>query len=487
MQHPSHHPTCSRRLARSALLLPALALALCSLPSALLAAGLCDNLSQLECKSIASRNVYALLSNNVITQVYGSKQIKQYSVTGLDGKLIGIDFRPSQSSTSTYNNPTGLYGLTDTGKLYTLAFNGTTFVPTLVSSLTLRFDGGFQSLTDFNPVVDALRVIGSNDQNYAVVNSNGNLNVTAQQTAITYAAGDPQAGKDPNLTAGAYNNNVAGATTTIFYGLDYATESLVTIADITNGSSATGGGRLKTIGRLVDTQGQPINILPEAGIDVYTDATLGNAALISNGQTVYFVNLANVNANLPIGSTQDVVVKQLANLDSALLTALGNSPGVFMDIAATPSPVLTVAADLTVSQTINLANLVNGQPYTFELQIINQGPDSQSSVNFNSGFLGFKDPVVSTSQGTCTVSPPQTGLEQLGARFNCNLGAIAFGNTAKVTVRVSRIAGTLIPGAAIPESFSAQGPGGIPLLQPVSADDPDLTNNTLQTTVYVAR
>jgi hypothetical protein len=98
-----------------------------------------------------------------------------------------------------------------------------------------------------------LRVIGSNDQNYAVVNSSGNLNVTAQQTAITYAAGDPQAGKDPNLTAGAYNN-IAGAATTIFYALDYATDSVVTIADITNGSSATGGGRLKTLGRLVTTQ-----------------------------------------------------------------------------------------------------------------------------------------------------------------------------------------------------------------------------------------
>src|SRR5688572_15695872 len=55
MKHPSDQPTCSRRLARAALLLPAVAL--CSLPSALFAAGLCDNLTQLECKSIASRNV----------------------------------------------------------------------------------------------------------------------------------------------------------------------------------------------------------------------------------------------------------------------------------------------------------------------------------------------------------------------------------------------------------------------------------------------
>jgi hypothetical protein len=336
MKHPTTQPTRSRRLARSTRLLPALAL--CSLPGALFAAGLCDNLTQLECKSIASRNVYALLGNNVIAQVYGSKSIAQYAIRNLEGNLIGIDFRPSQSSPPNRNDTPGLYGLTDTGKIYTFSSNGSTLVPTLVSSLTLRFDGGFQSLADFNPVVDALRVIGSNDQNYAVVNSNGNLNVTAQQTAITYAAGDPQAGKDPNLTAGAYNNNVAGAAATIFYALDYATDSLVTIADITNGSSATGGGRLKTIGRLVDTQGRPINILPEAGIDVYTDTTLGNAALISSGQTVYFLNLAAVNANLPIGSTQDVVVRQLAGSSQNPLV-FQQTPGVFMDIASTPSPV----------------------------------------------------------------------------------------------------------------------------------------------------
>ena len=466
------------------MLLPVLAV--CSLPSALFAAGLCDNLSQIECKSIASRNVYALRSNNVITQIYGSKQIAQYGVTGLEGSLIGIDFRPSQSSPPNFNRPAGLYGLTDTGKIYSLSPNGTTFVPTLVSSLTLRFDGGFQSLADFNPVVDALRVIGSNDQNYAVVNSNGNLNVTAQQTAITYAAGDPQAGKDPNLTAGAYNNNLAGAAATLFYGLDYATDSVVTIADITNGSSATGGGRLTTLGRLVDAQGQPINILPEAGIDVYTDATLGNAALISNGQTVYFVNLANVNLNLPIGSTQDVVARQLAGSDVNPVV-VQQTPGVFMDIASTPGPVLTVAADLAVNQTLNLANFVNGTPYTFELKISNQGPDAQSSVNFGAQYIGFKDPVVSTSQGTCSVSPPPTGLEQIGASFNCNLGALAFGNTATVTVRVSRLSGPLVPGGAIPQQFVAQGPGGVFILQPVSSDDPDATNNTLKTQVYIAR
>jgi hypothetical protein len=480
MKHPSKkHPS---RLQLSSYVLPALAL--CSLPTSLFAAGLCDNLSQLECKSIASRNVYVLLGNNVIAQVYGSKLINQANIrdNSIDGNLIGIDFRPSQSSPPDRNNTPGLYGLTDTGKVYTLNVNGGVMSATLVSSLTIRFDGGFQSLADFNPVVDALRVIGSNDQNFAVVNSNGNLNATAQQTAVTYAAGDPQAGKDPNLTGGAYNGNLAGATNTIFYALDYASDSLVTIADISNGSSATGGGRLKTIGRIVDTQGRPINILPDAGIDIYTDSTIGNAALISSGRTLYFVNLATVNANLPLGSTQTVVAKQLVGVTTPA-QLIPPTPGAYMDVASTPSPVLGIAADLAVSESINLARFVNGQAYTFEVKVTNQGPDSQDGISFSAG-LPFKDPVVTTSQGTCTLNPVIADLAQFGRGFNCNLGTLAFGAAATIKVRVTRLADAFAGEKdRVEASFTAQGPG---LSFPLAPNDPDSTNNRLSSTVFIS-
>lgn len=468
----------SSRLRWARVLLPALAA--CSLPTSLLAAGLCDGLSTLECKSVASRNVYALLANNVIATVYGSKVLTQAIVDDIDGNLIGIDFRPAQSNPPDRNNSPGLYGLTDTGKLYTINVNVSGDVTaTLVSSLTLPFNGGFQSLVDFNPVVDALRVIGSNDQNFAVVNSNGNLNATAQQTAITYAAGDPQAGKDPNLTAGTYNNNVAGATTTIFYALDFATDSLVTIADVTNGSSATGGGRLKTIGKLVDPAGKAINIAPDAGIDIYTDTTVGNAALISNGRNLYFINLASVNANLPVGSTQTVVAKPLAGLTQAIIL-FQPTPGVFMDIASTPSPVLATAADLTVTQAINLAGFTNGQPRTFELTVSNQGPDSQTATQLRATAFPFKDPAITTSQGACSLGQ----LTASGRTFTCNLGTLANNGTATVRVTVTRVADAFAAADSLTVQFFVQDPAGFFLLHP---NDPDGTNNVLQTTVFVNR
>jgi hypothetical protein len=451
-----------------------------SLPASAMAAGLCDGLSTLECRSVATRNVYALLSGNIIATVYGSKVLRLGVVNGVDGNLIGLDFRPSQSNPPDRNNSPGLYGLTDSGRLYTINVNVSGEVRgTLVSSLTQPFNGGFQALADFNPVVDALRVIGSNDQNFAVVNSGGNLNATAIQTAVAYAAGDPQAGKDPNLTAGTYNNNIAGAANTIFYALDYATDSLVTIATVTNGSSATGGGQLKTIGRLVDPAGRPINIAPEAGIDIYTDNTVGNAALISNGRTLYFVNLATVNANLPIGTTQNVIAKPLAgNVQPVILFT--PQPGMFMDIASTPSPVLANAADLTHVPVINLSGFVNGQPRIFEYTVSNQGPDSQLSTQFRATAFPFKDPVVTTSQGTCTVGT----LSATGRLFTCNLGTLANNASATVKVTVTRAADAFVNDSSLNVQTLVQDPAGFFPLHP---NDPDGTNNSVQQSISFNR
>jgi Domain of unknown function (DUF4394) len=239
----------------------------------------------------------------------------------ISGNLTGIDFRPADASR------TSVYGLTDTGKLYLINLN--TLSATLVSTLTTRFDGGYQSLMDFNPVVNALRLIGSNDQNLAVVNSNGgNLNVTAAQTAMAYAAGDVNAGVDPNIACGAYTNNVAGATSTLFYGIDYALDTFVTIAPplSATGSSNTGGGQLQTIGRIVTATGALVNVAPDADFDIYTDANGVNTLIGINGNILFTISLAQINPALPLGTTQNVVVR------GATVPVLGGDGG-FIDIA----------------------------------------------------------------------------------------------------------------------------------------------------------
>jgi hypothetical protein len=280
--------------------------------------------------TLPNRSIYALTSDNALyVLVPGASQYTRLGrVNNTNGgNLIGIDFRPSDKK---------LYGLTDTGNLYTIDLSTSALNTTFISTLNPRFTGGFGSLMDFNPVLDALRVAGSNDQNIAVVNSNGgNLNTTASQTAFAYAAGDVNAGKNPEIVGGAYSNNFVGATNTIFYMVDHDLDTLVTIATKNaTGSSNTGGGQLQTIGQFVDTSGNLINMSPTSDFDIYTNSNGVNFLVGQTTRLLFTVDLSQINPNLPLGTTQKIVARR----GPAAPLPGSNSPltgGVF-DIAIPP-------------------------------------------------------------------------------------------------------------------------------------------------------
>jgi hypothetical protein len=265
--------------------------------------------------------IYFLTTDNMLyvlvpgTRIY----VSLGRIANAQGNFIGIDFRPANGK---------LYGLTDTQKLYIINVGVTPPRATLVSTLSTPFDAGFQSLLDFNPVVDAIRLIGSNDQNFAVVkDANGNLNTTVVQTALAYAMGDVNAGRNPEVVGGTYNNNLAGAATTLFYAVDAARDTFVTIANRVNGSSATGGGQLQTIGNLVDGGGTRLNFNSVSDIDIYTSAAGVNTLVGINNKTLFTIDLNQINPNLQLGRTQNVVVRgvnltAIPSLDSAIDIAI---------------------------------------------------------------------------------------------------------------------------------------------------------------------
>jgi hypothetical protein len=478
----------SKKLPR-ALALPC-ALTALSLPGLAFAQaqGACQGLAQAECRGLVGRNVYALTPNNVITRLHGSKAVASTKITGIDGMLIGLDYRPSQNT---------LYGLTDTGKIYTIAISGSSSNgATLVGTLGASFDGGVQALADFNPVVDALRVIGSNDQNFAVVNANGgNLNQTVPQSLMSYALGDVQAGIDPNLTAGAYNNNAPGATSTIFYALDYARDTMVTIADLTaTGSSNTGGGKLKTIGKVVDPQGNVINIQPMAGIDIYTDAGIGNAAIISNGRLLYYVNLATVNTALPLGTTQNVVARPLVGAGFNPFIPVDGAPDNYVDVAAAPVASIANPADLVISVTAVAATQGTmldpeffgwdrGKSIKFTVTVTNQGPDTSNAVIAQALVFPFNDPFAVSTQGSCTVVP--YAFPQYGKDISCSIGNLAPGASATITITATRTADQYATAFEVTPNFTtADGNGQI---FGVVRADPDTTNNNTSKKVIINR
>jgi Domain of unknown function (DUF4394) len=213
-------------------------------------------------------------------------------------RVIGVDFRPGDGQ---------LYAVTDAGSLYTV--NLANANATLVSNLNPVFPGGLRSLTDFNPVADAIRLIAADgNENYAVVkNAAGILNTVAIQTSVAYADRDVFAGTEPNITGGGYTNNIAGAQTTLFYAFDYVTDRMVTIANKANGSSATGGGQLQTIG-LVFANGQQLDFAPMDDMDIITRQDLGglNLAYTISSNSLVFIFLSQINPNLQLGQTQNI-------------------------------------------------------------------------------------------------------------------------------------------------------------------------------------
>jgi hypothetical protein len=109
--------------------------------------------------------------------------------------------------------------------------------------------------------------------------------------------------------------------------MDYDQDTLVTIADKNNGSSNTGGGKLQTIGPLVDVAGNKITVNALADFDIIT--LNGVNFLIGASRDITFqISLNQINPNLPLGTTQNVVVQGFGFPTSPA------ARGSFIDIAA---------------------------------------------------------------------------------------------------------------------------------------------------------
>ncbi len=255
--------------------------------------------------TLPNRNIYALTTDQSLYLLApGASQYSRLGrIVNTDGEnVIGMDFRVADGQ---------LYVVTDVGGIFTVDLSPANIgVATRVSVTNPRYTGGFGLVVDFNPMANALRVTGQTTQNIAVVNQNGgNLNATAVQTSLAYAAGDVNAGKIPRISGGAYNNNRVGLATTIFYMVDHDLDNFVTISGKTpTGSSNTGAGQLQTIGPFVDNAGNRVNMAPTTNFDVYTDPNGRNFLVGQTSRLLFTIDLNQINPNLPLGTTQNVVV-----------------------------------------------------------------------------------------------------------------------------------------------------------------------------------
>ena len=239
-------------------------------------------------KPTTAANLTGLTPNNTLINFDSSNPsvTTNVKVTGLDANanLLDIDYRPANGL---------LYGLTDTNNIYTI--NRDTGAAGLVSTLSTPFSGGVQSGVDFNPRLDRLRVVGSNDQNFSV---NVDTGETAVQTPLAFAAGDPNAGVSPSITAVAYTNSFAGSPdpsrTTQLIDIDYDLNIFAPQLQPPNGILITGGS-------------SNFNIPSLLGFDIFFDANGDNIVFTASNSNLFSLNLSNpqggVGSETRIGSS----------------------------------------------------------------------------------------------------------------------------------------------------------------------------------------
>ena len=156
----------------------------------------------------AAQSVAALVGDDTLAIVdVGAKKVaKTMKVTGIAGKLHGIDVRPADGM---------LYGLVSDGSVVTI--DPATGKATVKSKLDNMLPAGVSGTIDFNPVADRMRVIGADGTNLRVNVDDGK---TAVDGKLKFADTDMHKGETPNIVAAAYTNSVKGAKETALYDVD---------------------------------------------------------------------------------------------------------------------------------------------------------------------------------------------------------------------------------------------------------------------------
>lgn len=202
------------------------------------------------------------------------------TVTGVEGRLLGIDVRPADGM---------LYGVFADGTLASI--DAKTGVATKVSTLATKLADGVSATVDFNPVADKLRVMGSDGTSLRVTVGTGEV-VTDGSHAYTD-------GTAPNIIAGAYTNSYKGTEKTQLFNIDGAAGWLV-LQDPPN------EGKLNAVGE--------IGVKPsEAGFDIASDGKGGNEAWLVVGGSFHSVNL-ETGATTEVGKIDGATLRDIAIL-----------------------------------------------------------------------------------------------------------------------------------------------------------------------------
>lgn len=341
------------------------------------------------------------------------------TISGLQAgeKLVGIDTRPATGE---------LYGVGSTSRVY--ALDPATGAATQIGSgtFTPALSGASFGI-DVNPVPDRIRMISDADFNGRFTPTapitNGGL-TAAGDSALTYAAGDPNAAANPNATAAAYTNSFAGAAVTTLFDIDTTLNILAT-------QNPPNDGLLNTVGALT------VDPTDVNGYEIVPKFNHGYAALQLTGETsskLYAVN------------------------------AQGSTPGAAVLVGSIGLPSGTLVGGLTVHNSDRIAFSVAG------VRVSEGGAGTVLTVQRSS--TGSDVPAATVAFATAD------GTASAGADYTATNGTLSFGPGETVKSIGIALTGdaTNEPDEAFSVTLSAPTGGaalGAPRAATVTIDDDD--------------
>jgi hypothetical protein len=199
-------------------------------------------------------------------------------------KLVAIDFRPATGQ---------LYALSSSNRAYLIILGDPAkALAVRLSPLNPALNGASFGF-DFNPTSDRIRTTSDADQTLRLNPNDGT--VAAMDGPLAFAAGDPNAGQNPNVVGSAYTNSFLGSTSTTLYGIDSNLNALVTQGSVGSAPISPNTGQLFTVGSLgVTTTGS-------VGFDIATPTNAAFASLTppnASQSQFYSINLATGAATL---------------------------------------------------------------------------------------------------------------------------------------------------------------------------------------------
>jgi hypothetical protein len=276
--------------------------------------------------------VAALTADSRLFVVDNSNPLAVSSAIGITGlqtgeSLVGIDVRPATGE---------LYGLSGAGRLYTV--DAMTGVATLVAPLTAAagdLTSPFTALAgtdfgiDFNPAVDALRIVSNANENLRV---NPDTGAVTTDTPLAYDAGDQSAGAEPDVVDIAYTPIDAGTSTLLgIEGLGTNLHNLKLLPDGVSTVPALSVVRIGGIG------GNPS---PANGL-LFTNGPFGRDGVFNRGMDIAEDGTTFVGVELHFESGSGVAYELVKiNPDSGVDTSqgfIGDGQTPIVDIAIVPS------------------------------------------------------------------------------------------------------------------------------------------------------